>query len=147
MKNTFCSYEQALALRKIGFNDDCLYCYFPDVNYNIGEKYIIMSTSTYLPNQYKNILTLIREGFFVNTVLAPLKQQVFKWFRDKYGLYHYIEPVLVEKAKSKIKFDFNILELSDDVESYDFLTFHTYEEAESSCIDKLIELVELRNKK
>lgn len=69
---------------------------------------------------------------------------VLRWFREKYGLHSYIEPVLVEKANSPIKYDYVILEVShqNDLE-YNNLPYHTFEEAELACLIKLIQIVKL----
>jgi hypothetical protein len=61
---------------------------------------------------------------------------VFEWFR-KYKL-----SVVIHDLRDD--YEANIIEwtLDDDKISYGFLQlFETYEEAESACIDKLIELV------
>jgi hypothetical protein len=66
---------------------------------------------------------------------APLFQQAFRWFREKYNL------------KSCIMFRTS---MEDNKEYYDWLIkgqevvyrhFNTYEEAELACLKKLIEIV------
>ena len=72
MKNQFCSYEIALKLKELGFDEPCLAC-FTD-----GE--IHFEKPNYLLSQQKaNYIFKFR-----NTILAPLWQQVIDWFRDKY---------------------------------------------------------------
>ena len=61
------------------------------------------------------------------TNLAPLKQQVFRWFRDKYN--GHIHPEIVIPGVYIIRYG-----------TWTSITYNTYEEAESACIDKFIEL-------
>ena len=70
---------------------------------------------------------------------APLKQQVLRWFREKYGLYQLIE--VWEFEDDELFFDFNIIDKSDDKDyHYDNDLYSTYEEAEDGGINKLIEI-------
>ena len=123
MKNEFIPYEQALALKELGFDEECFGLYHND--------------KTFYPTQCKS-----HKQFYGQICSAPLYQQVFKFFRIRYNLYSYIEPVLVEQAKSKVKFDYVILEedKEEEIEYYN-KPFHTYEEAELACLNKLIEIV------
>jgi hypothetical protein len=93
----FIKYEQALALWEIGYNEPSLRTYFQLYgNFKYGDSW------------------------------APLKQQVFRWFRENYDLYYII-------AKSKLWFVcINGVNIGQ--------SFDTYEEAENACIDKLIEI-------
>lgn len=104
MKQEFVTYEQALALKELGFNEPCL-------------------ASRDMNNE---------EGL----IQMPLKQQVFRWFREKHNLNNGI-------GYSK---------LEDNIWYYQFdrsgiiFGFTTYEEAEDACIDKLLEIVKSGNK-
>ena len=70
---------------------------------------------------------------------APLKQQVFRWFREKYGLFQGIEVFIDDDGK--LFFDFKIMDHPDKPEEYyDNDLYSTYEEAEDEAIYKLIEL-------
>jgi hypothetical protein len=101
MKNEFVTYEQALALKELGFKEDCLASY-----YHAGKRLGI--------GEYNN------HGNY--TILAPLKQQVFRWFREKYDLF------------------ISIMHYENGYSINDLRRFDTYEEAENACIDKLIEM-------
>ena len=73
-----------------------------------------------------------------NSVGAPLKQQVFRLFREKYGLYSWITMELGNKSTF-------CWVLSGEHTSTQYAAyFKTYEEAESACIDKLIEIVKAK---
>jgi hypothetical protein len=74
MKNEFIPYEQALALKELGFDEPCFGYYSIDSlnlktpTFNMGK-----------PFEYEWCLR------------APLYQQAFRWFREKHGLRHFIE--------------------------------------------------------
>jgi hypothetical protein len=70
---------------------------------------------------------------------APLRQQVLRWFRDKYVLFLEIEVFIDDD--DRLFFDFKIVDHPDKPkEYYDNDLYSTYEAAENDCIDKLIEL-------
>lgn len=109
MNKEFVTYEQALTLKKLGFNEPCL-------SYYEGES-------------FSHHLAIIGKDDYITP--APLYQQAFRWFREKYGFLSYV-----------------------DMDNYSFYRYtiykgrgisdaphETYEEAESACIDKLIEIV------
>jgi len=74
MKNEFIPYEQALALKELGFDEECFSFYNA-----IGEVYESEGFYRYSYNVHKD------------EVIAPLYQQAFRWFREKHGLRHFIE--------------------------------------------------------
>jgi hypothetical protein len=119
MKNEFIPYEQALALKGLGFDEQCFSFYNA-----IGELYESEGYYSYSKNVHQF------------EVVAPLYQQAFRWFREKYVFYinmvapdlfyfviHYINPI-------KEPTDLFIGEHCD-----------TYEEAELACLKKLIKLL------
>ena len=120
MNKEFVTYEQSLALKELGFNDYCYRGY--DKNQML-----------FYSEQESGHLLNYSVGMNVS---APLKQQVFRWFREKYELGHTICPYY---------FNANITELQD-VDDYPLQhevyvsSPFTYEEAENACIDKLIEI-------
>ena len=108
MESNFVTYEQALALKELGFDEPC-FGVFINGNFNL----------IFSQHQLDGIS------------LAPLKSQVFKFFREKYELYYTIRPV---RGSKKYGFVFSIYSENDDINE-------TYEEAENGAIDKLIEIV------
>ena len=127
MNKEFVTYEIALALKELGFNEECLGKYIP---YFSKEGWILSldAEKIYLTNN------LLRQGFS-----APLKQQVFRWFREKYNQNSFIELVY----QDRIKYDYVLYvnKKEEECENYGDGPFITYEEAENACIDKLIEIV------
>lgn len=103
MEKEFVPYEQALDLKELGFDEGC-FKYYTKQNLNTDFSH--------------SILKLKQENFINGECLAPLYQQAFRWFREKY-------------KKSHI---WLMDELLDSGE-------YTYEEAELECLKKLIEIV------
>jgi hypothetical protein len=126
MKKEFVSYEIALALKELGFDELC------SKGYTEEYKTLINFSNTYTNTSVKN--TLPTKPF-----VAPLYQQAFRWFREKYGLVVYIQYYA--------KWDFYISRIDDkiaEVQDVDYdCSFKggTYEEAELECLKKLIEIV------
>jgi hypothetical protein len=116
MTQEFVNYNQALALKELGFDEPCFGFY--------SVLYDLMITQT---NG--------RKSLFESECLAPLKQQVFRWFREKYSLHHVIHQFDFKKNTDEEYLA--EVSLKDDGFSY----YKTYEEAESFCINKLIEIV------
>ena len=126
MEEHFVNYTQALALKELGFNEPC-WCYFVnDVFFD-----------SMFPKDYDYFEQMNKK---MEYTLTPLKSQVFKWLRDEHKLIAYIEHY-AEWNFEIFRIDDKIAEVQDDV-CFDY-TFKggTYEEAESACIDKLIELI------
>ena len=134
MLENFVTYPQALALKKLGYDEPCLAAYINKTLKGCGA------------------ILLDVDGYYINSnnetdylVAAPLKSQVFKWFRDEHKLwvsfaydedeseelYWYVDKIL-KYGIGRLFF-------------HDLIEYNTYEEAESVCIDKLIEII--KNKK
>jgi hypothetical protein len=119
MNQEFIPYEQALELKELGFDD-----------YNIAWYAIV---------DEKPKIVFLNYG---SHLCAPLYQQAFRFFREKYNLFSVIdvdqtmEPLFCYSL-SKYKGDFqwdNILPTYSEL-------YYTYEEAELACLKKLIEVV------
>lgn len=135
MNKEFIPYEQALALKELGFNEPCFGYYNVDPS-------------------FKNPPFNLAKPFEHEWCLpAALWQQVFKWFREKYSLV--IEPcVPFQRLYSTEDDHFEILEfgyriysfdqyrggLRDKVE-WDGYDNSNEEEAELACLNKLIEIL------
>ena len=111
MKTEFISYDQALALKELGFDEPCLF-------HILGGKInFYRSTQDYFPKNDRN-------GIGCSAILY---QQAFRWFREKYDLNY-----VIVKAESW----FYTINGCNTQEG-----FNTYEEAELECLNKLIEIV------
>ena len=118
MEKEFIPYTQALALKELGF--DKILCY----GFYFGTEDLV------------NVVTNIQHKT-KNKCLAPLYQQAFKWFRDKYQIECHIKSLYEQKENKGFYFGL------DDYKSRDFYskTYVSYEEAELECLKKLIEIV------
>jgi len=127
MKEHFVNYTQALALKELGFNEPCI------------ARYIIPGDLVFKGcYEDSNIihLELTQNDICEAHVLAPLKSQVFKWFRDN----HSINGIVSYYGKGQ--WNIEILDYKgNELIQIEDNTFWSYEEAESACIDKLIELI------
>ena len=76
----------------------------------------------------------------MSMLIAPLYQQAFRWFREKYQLVNYIE-YYAEWNFEIFRIDDKIAEVQDDVNVDYTFKGGTYEEAELECLKKLIEIL------
>lgn len=132
MEREFVSYEQAVALKKLGFDEDCFAGYDTFGDLWIG--YNSTDGIEYNPSYYNK---------------APLKQQVFRWFREKYEFFQEVSPMKVFASdKTGHRYIWCIYDIDQIVVESDteILGYYSYEEAENACIDVLIESVKQQGK-
>ena len=127
MEKELVSYEMALALKELGFNEPC-FTYYYDISGELRKNISvdIHNGWTYFPN-----LKLI--------TLAPTFSQAFRFFRERHGLYG-----LYTIGDYENNFYWQIWR--NDYITKTYITasnyvFETYEEAELACLLKLIEIV------
>jgi hypothetical protein len=127
MTKEFISYEQALELKELGFDEPCIAFYEP------GNKQVQVVG---VEQRYNNPELLRMEDF-----CAPLYQQAFRWFREKYKLVALIDIGMHE-------FSYKIFKNEKSITPFkDYLDYNgTYEEAELECLKKLIEIVNTKEK-
>jgi hypothetical protein len=128
MEKEFVPYQQALELKELGFDEPC-FGYFDPL---LGD-YAIMNSDCINP---KPILFNHNSSSIV--VSAPLYQQAFSWFREKYGLYHSIG--LDNSLENDVNCDYQIINHSQSISELE-TDFKSYEEAELECLKKLIEII------
>ena len=119
MEKEFIPYEQALALKELGFDEKCISVY-------------LTSTKNFYPvyRPYTN-------NEQTDEILRPLYQQAFTWFREKYGY-----DVTIKKCTpSEYKFEIEQLFAEGDNHYFIDFVFKSYKEAELKCLNKLIETV------
>jgi len=129
MEKEFIPYEQALALKELGFDESCLAYYF-----HSEFSYWIMNSGS----EYKHCAN---EYFNNNEVSAPLYQQAFRWFREKYDMCSFIQRFEGRVYDYEITSDI-FKEVTDFKDGY----FDTYQEAVIAYLKKLIEIVKRKNK-
>jgi hypothetical protein len=129
MNKEFVPHDAALAMKELGFDEDCFGFYIKEANNQAcGGDYPCNGTNS-----------------------APLYQQAFRWFREKYGLDGESTRYNLNNRESKILgVDVKHIYLTmingvardwEDIELKDATYYATYEEAELACLRKLIEIV------
>mgnify|MGYP003671860352 CR=1 FL=1 len=135
MEKEFIPYEEALALKELGFDKECLMEYHNQkiTGYSCGDP----SNNSELEDLYGG-----------EVIGAPLYQQAFRWFRKKYNTHSAIVPRRPHSDyKGPIRYQIEILRKDEEGYvnpphlPYRFKLFKTYEEAELECLKKLIEIV------
>jgi len=143
MEKEFVPYEQAIALKELGFDEPCFgfwdgyngssHLFFkPRIKYHW-----LLRLFNRSPKEVSEITQYeleYLEGY--NSVLAPLYQQCWRWFREKYDLDSHIKKDWTDGVFYGYE---AIIECVDGF--IDVGTFKTYEEAELECLKKLIEIV------
>ena len=136
ISKNFIPYELALELKELGFDEECLALYQSNHNnkpfININNK---INIEALLSGKIKN------EGIQY-LIKAPLYQQAFRWFREKYMLSG-------EIYIFKNIWNFDIEDINNSIQLYtsDITSYSTYEEAELECLVKLIEIAKEQNVK
>ena len=115
----FVPYKQSLILyEELGFNESCYAVYSEYDQTRVYDK------------------DSIREG---KIIPAPLYQQAFRWFREKYNLHNGIYPYYDE-------YEFQIKDFRLNTNTPINGGLMKYEEAELACLVKLIEIVKEKKK-
>ena len=118
MRKEFVSYGIALELKEMGFDEPCLAWYGSEDIFEIS-------------GSYKNSTHTI--GYLAS---APLFQQAFRFFREKYNLYPTIG------IATKWSFEIDHIPFSFDNDSlHGENDYDTYEEAEIESLKELIKIV------
>ena len=123
MNKEFIPYEQALELKELGFNEDVFAVY--EIIDEYTQKFLF---------EYKN-----RDNIFSYQIAAPLYQQAFRWFREKYGLWQ----IVMQNTDKDWTYD--IMPIIGMIDYKIFDVFDNYEEAELACLKKLIEIVKQKS--
>ena len=139
MEKEFVSYQIALALKELGFNEPC-FTYYYDISGELRKNISvdIHNGWTYFPN-----LKLI--------TLAPTFSQAFRFFREKYQWQASIEATK-DQHSHELGYNYFIWNSETGLEYHTIpqncpsgdWEFKTYEETELACLLKMIEI--LKNK-
>jgi len=128
MNKEFVPYEEALALKDLGFDEPCFGGYYENIE---DEKYLALFDL----NKLETEVSVLNGN---DDILAPLYQQVFRWFRNKgFGINIY------SKDSKNIDWYFLIERPIGGRDSSDNV-LKSYEEAELECLKKLIEIVKAK---
>ena len=132
----FVPYNEALKLKELGFNEPCIFGY----------------------NDYRVLRSKIASSFdgdfvkwnekYDRDLKAPLYQQAFRFFREKYQWQSYIEPTS-DQHNRELGYNYCLWNYKTG-EEYNTMPqncpsgdweFEKYEDAELACLIKLIEIV------
>ena len=130
MEKEFVPYEQALALKELGFDEPCILLYRgldTQPVCQMGYEFKTEKNSDY--NDEINYWLTV-----------PTYSQAFRWFREKYGLISYVHPLALLQDTKKWCYEITNFESSWD----EYSDLHTLEEAELAC---LLELINICKKK
>jgi hypothetical protein len=161
MEKEFIPYDLAVKLKELGFDEPCLASYYTDIDENNLEgKHDYRKTfngleyhpldkwgTSWEPN-------FIRNTESVHYMSAPTPSQAFRWFEDNHKLY----PAVVIDQTSYPKYAFEIASffgnpkcLTEQEWGWNEMIlsknlYRTRTEAEIACLEKLIEIVENKQK-
>jgi hypothetical protein len=125
MTKEFIPYEQALALKELGFDEPCLAHRYSDRNDDFH----------FLPNPLNNS-QLIKENRGWST---PTFSQAFRWFREKFNLYHEIRRQRGVNDSSNV---FYVpITCNGGKKENTHTPQSTYEQSELVCLIKLIQIL------
>ena len=125
MEKEFVPYVLSKQIKQLGFNEEC-FGYYVDVE--VANPFLVI-----------NRISDTQGGYFT---LAPLWQQAFRWFREKYETSGEISSDFYLEGKDN-EWEYNIYQLGKEDDGYvgTINIFKTYEDAELECLKKLIEIV------
>lgn len=141
MEKEFVSYEMALALKELGFDEPCFTYYL--FNTNILENEL----SIHLHYGWT-----FQETKKLKSTLAPTFHQAFRFFREKFNWQASIEATK-DQHSHELGYNYFIWNSETGLEYHTMpmnrpsgdWEFKTYEEAEIACLLKLIEIIKNEN--
>ena len=142
MKKEFVPYELALELKQLGFDEPCFGSYVK----------LTKTQNTFFMNDVVDEID--RETPLHKSLItkAPLYQQAFRWFREKYSWQHSIDPTS-DQHNFELGYNYWIWNNKTGEEYHTMpknrptgdWEYETHEEGELACLKKLIEIVKINN--
>ena len=138
MKELFINITEALELKELNFNEECIAEFFNGrltfyknldesflVSENDAECVLLMTYNNDKPNHFDKD----------KTICCPIYSQAFKWFREKYELFSSVS------KSSNSNFNYFIQDIKGNENNCSILTYTTYEEAELELLKELIKII------
>lgn len=130
IEKEFVPYEEALALKELGFNKPCLASY-----YHAGKRL--------------DICEYINHGEY--TVLAPTFSQAFRWLREKYWYtalilcdsFQIIMQISTSRTRDSRTWEWKPIYVTQTYHKEEGLK--SYDESELACLKQLIEIAKEKN--
>ena len=147
MKNLFAPYQPSLDMRDLGFDEPCITSYDTEgklrnpFDYNNSEYNDNLNRQSYFEDakHFVQNSTINKESGFI---AAPMYEQAFRWFREKYNCVCEIIRKEVGNHSEFIGWVY-IDDRKIDVVSY--WDSKSYEEAQLECLKKLIQIIKEKN--
>ena len=137
MEKQFVTYEIALKLKELGFDEECLAWYLPEI-------YIKDNICTPILGAYCRNWSSSKDR-----LNCPLYQQVTDWFREKHNIHIEVEltdntmqfyyQYCIVDSKNREHHDEDMIDQATRIYNYNE-RFNTYEETREQAILKAIEL-------
>jgi hypothetical protein len=126
MEKEFVPYKLALELKELGFDEPCFGSYVK----------LTKTQNTFFMNDVVDEID--RETPLHKSLItkAPLYQQAFRWFREKYKVRFFIQSGMSDLGEF-----FKVIFPDGEQRG---MSYTTYEEAELACLQKLIEIVKTK---
>ena len=125
LEKQFVSYKQSVALKKLEYDEPCL--------------------GTFAGESFDLTFEASNDEYFTK---APLKQQVFSWAREKHGLHGWISRqrngTLYYKWIIEEEPESSTIQVHTNSNQYHGNEEFSFEQAENSCIDKLIKIIKTK---
>jgi hypothetical protein len=128
MEKEFVSYEVALKLKELGFDEPCL-TYYYELTSNLRTHLAIDVRNAWTYSGNKKL------GF----TLAPLYQQAFKWIREKHNIDISINTIYSKYNENTIKQYSGFIDTKTMYTNVGF--YDNYEEAQLAGLQKMIEII------
>ena len=128
----FVSQEQASALCELGFSEPCFSFYLSCLDRETNKPVCPLIVG---------VKPLSNDNLPENVLNAPTKQQVFKFFRDKFNLNAWAAPYMEEDSSYNLFLPdktYGYFIFKDGIFVADKVDLESNEQAEDECIDKLI---------
>ena len=128
MQKEFVPYELAVKLKQLGFDEPCFGYHYTlngkDWKFADNHKYHEIDDQLVIGSKF--------------TLLAPTFSQAFRWFREEHDLHYQLVPFFSDKESHAVDYYLAIAQNRPPIQ------VKTFEEAELAALDKLIEIVELK---
>jgi hypothetical protein len=133
MTKEFTPCDRALKLKQLGFDEPCFGIWKDGKLISVGGHWGAGITHS--------MFGFEGDRFAPDECRGPTFSQAFRWFREKYGLFGYV----FDRERGNYYWGISKLFSGETEEDSSEGPFDdSYEEAELACLDKLIEIVELK---
>lgn len=146
MKNLFIPYNEAMALKKLGFDELCLGYYHDENKFfftmpSMDKKFIPFYNINSKCGQYLSFI-FAKKSTKAKVCMAPTYVQAFDFFKEQFKLTSHVDLLSINHLGEE--FYYNIVNFADFIDESTTMKIHgfkTKEEAELACLQKLIQFL------